>query len=179
MRFAFVLMLAMAACHHDPQPVHSQDQPPLPPASGTPVGYLIDSAGDLKLRDDQLTQLKNIDASLAARNADLDTQLRQIEKPEEEEQITPQEQKAGKKRQRFNNAPGQNTVTNADAAKLHEMHKQNDRAALKEAWAILDPAQQTTAKKLLEDRGVEIPGEGKKPTGPDPNDGKPLPGMEP
>jgi hypothetical protein len=180
MRLVFVLMLALSsACHHDPQPHQPGDLPPLPPASGTPVGYLIDSAGDLKLRDDQLKQLKDIDASLAARNADIDTQLRQIERPEEEEQITPQEQKAGKKRQRFNNAPGQNITTNSDAAKLHEMHKTNDRAALKEAWALLDPAQQTTAKKLLEDRGVEIPGENKKQLGPDPNDGKPLPGMEP
>ena len=154
--------------------------PPLPPASGTPVGYLIDSATDLKLRDDQLKQLQSIDTSLAARNADIDTQLRQIEKPEEAEpDPSPQEQKAGKKRSRHNMAPGVGVATNGDAAKLHQIHAANDRDALKKAFALLDPDQQTAAKKLLEDRGVELPGTQKAQTGPDPADGKPLPGMEP
>src|SRR5512140_3633428 len=120
MRFLVAVFLAVAACHSDPQPAHPKpgDLPPLPPASGTPVGYLIDSATDLKLRDDQLKQLKDIDQSLAARDADIDVQLRQIEKPEEEEQITPQEQKAGKKRSRYNNAPGASMQGNADSQKL-------------------------------------------------------------
>ena len=45
-----VLLLALAGCHHDPAPLHAKpgDLPPLPPASGTPVGYLIDSATGLK-----------------------------------------------------------------------------------------------------------------------------------
>src|SRR5512146_3441925 len=147
MRFVLaLLLLASGACHHDPEPSHPNpgDLPPLPPASGTPVGYLIDSAGDLKLRDDQLKQLKDIDQSLAARDADIDVQLRQIEKPEEEEQITPQEQKAGKKRSRYNNAPGASTQGNADSQKLHDLRNTNDRDALKKAWAILDPDQQKT-----------------------------------
>jgi hypothetical protein len=181
MRFVFVLFLALAACHSDPQPAHPApgELPPLPPASGTPVGYLIDSSGDLKLRDDQLQKLKDIDASLAARNADLDVQLRQIEKPEPDEEITPQEQKQGKKRQRMNHAPGQSTITNADAAKLHQMHADNDKASLKQAWAVLDTTQQPIAKKILEDRGVEVPGAMKKADTHDDSAGQPLPGMEP
>lgn len=182
MRFVLVVLLALVAgCPHDQQPTHPQpgDLPPLPPASGTPVGYLIDSSGELKLRDDQLTKLKDIDASLAAKNADIDVQLRQIEKPEQEEDLTPQQQKAGEKRQRHNHAPGAAVVTNADAAKLHEIHNQNDKDALKQAWALLDPDQQTSARKILEDRGVEVPGAAKKGQTRDDDAGKPLPGMEP
>ena len=184
MRSVFVLAFALfaSACHSDPAVNHPKpgDLPPLPPASGTPLGYLIDSAGDLKLRDDQLKQLKDIDASLAARDADIDTQLRQIERPEQEEpDPTPQEQKAGKKRGRHNNAPGAAMTTNSDAQKLHALRNDNDRAALKQAWAILDPDQQAAAKKILDDRGIEAPGSAKtKPTTTG-DDGKPLPGMEP
>ena len=183
MRFAFVLALALAACHYnnDPSPAHPApgEVPPLPPASGTPVGYLIDSSSDLKLRDDQLQKLKDIDASLAAQNADLDVQIRQIEKPEPEEQISPQEMKQGRKAERRNMAPGQSTITNADAAKLHQMHADNDKAALKQAWAVLDATQQPVAKKILEDRGVEVPGGPKKAETHDDSAGQPLPGMEP
>jgi hypothetical protein len=182
MRFALAFVLAVAAgCHHDPQPTHpaAGELPPLPPASGTPVGYLIDSSSELKLRDDQLTKLKDLDASLSAKNADLDVQLRQIEKPEEEEDPTPQEQKAGKKRARHNHAPGAAMQTNGDAAKLHELHNANDRDALKQAWAILDAEQQSAAKKILEDRGVEVPGTAKKASAPDESAGKPVPGLEP
>ena len=182
MRFVLVFVLALAAaCHSDPQPVHPEpgEVPPLPPASGTPVGYLIDSSSDLNLRDDQLQKLKDIDSSLAAQNADIDVQLRQIEKPEPEEQITPQEQKQGKKRERRNMAPGQSTITNSDAAKLHQMHADNDKAALKQAWALLDAGQKPIAKKILEDRGVEVPGEVKKADSHEDSAGQPLPGMEP
>jgi hypothetical protein len=79
MRLA-ALFIALACCHSDPQPMHPKpgDLPPLPPASGTPIGYLIDAQADLQLRDEQLTQLKQIDTSLAARDAEIDTQLRQI-----------------------------------------------------------------------------------------------------
>ena len=176
-RFAIVLILTLIGCHSDAQPTHPApgELPPLPPASGTPVGYLIDSSGDLKLRDDQLTKLKQIDASLAAQNADVDVQLRQIEKPEEDEQMSPQEMKAGKKAARHNHAPGVAMKTNGDAAKLHAIEKENDKVALKQAWAILDPDQQATAKKILDDRGVEVPGAVVKRETVDDSDGKPLP----
>jgi hypothetical protein len=181
MRFAFVMFLALAACGGtQPAPATPApgDVPPLPPASGTPIGYLIDSASDLKLRDDQLTQLKDLDSSLAATDADIDVQLRQIEKPEEEEQQTPQEVKAHVKKDRYNNAPGASVKTNADAGKLHAIRDQNDRVSLYKAWNVLDKDQQVTAKKILEDRGVEVPGE-KKPVAKPSEDGTPVPGMEP
>ena len=86
-------------------------------------------------------------------------QLRQIEKPEEEEQQTPQEVKAHVKKQRYNMAPGQNVKSNADAGKLHAMRDQNDRIALNKAWTILDKDQQLGAKKILDDHGIEASGD--------------------
>ncbi|HEU4733008.1 MAG TPA: hypothetical protein VFT22_34175, partial [Kofleriaceae bacterium] len=69
------LLVASAGCHHDtdPPPMHPQEGelPPLPPSSGTPVGYLIDAAGQLELRDDQLARLKEIDQSLSARDDEI------------------------------------------------------------------------------------------------------------
>jgi hypothetical protein len=78
MRTALGLALAAAlACSHEAKPtVQPDDHPPLPPASGTPIGYLIDDAGELALRDDQLTQLKAIDSDLSDRLAVLDAQQR-------------------------------------------------------------------------------------------------------
>ena len=178
MRLLLVLCASALAlgCHRDPAPTHPKpgDLPPLPPASGTPVGYLIDSAGDLKLRDDQLKELKDIDASLAARDAEIDTQLRQIEKPAEEEEQQPQ---PGHRRPHRNNAPGANVQTNADAKKLHDMRNSNDRDAIRRAWKLLDPDQQTVATKILTDHDVEVPGAPKKQQAPT-DDGTPLPGTE-
>jgi hypothetical protein len=181
MRLA-ALFLALAACHSEPQPMHPQpgDLPPLPPASGTPIGYLLDARADLALTPDQVDKLTRIDNSLAARDASIDTQLRQIEKPEEEEDPTPQQQKQGMKRQRHAYSPkDQQMSTNKDAEKLHALRKQNDRDAVKEALALLDQTQVEKARTILADHDVEVPGGPKKPQGPDPSDGQPVPGMEP
>jgi hypothetical protein len=175
MRVLFALLLALAACHTDTAPAHPKagDLPPLPPASGTPVGYLVDSQHDLKLRDDQLKQLQDIDQSLAARDAEIDTQLRSLEKPEEEEP-TPK----GEKPRRHNNAPGAAGKPQGDAAKLHQMRDSNDRDAIRKAWALLDKDQQDIAAKILLDHDVEVPGH-KKQAAPTTDEGTPLPGMEP
>jgi hypothetical protein len=180
MRRLLLGLLVCAGCHHDPQPMHAKpgELPPLPPASGTPIGYLIDAQTDLQLRDDQLTTLKQLDTSLAANDAEIDTQLRQIEPQEEEEELTPQQVKAGQKRHHKSHAPGSAGPPTGDAARLHGIRDSADRDALKKAWAVLDPDQQTKAKPILEQRGVEIPGEGKKKP-PTSDDGQPMPGMEP
>jgi hypothetical protein len=155
LRATLFLLLAIAGCHHDadPPPMHPKDGelPPLPPSSGTPVGYLVDNAATLNLRDDQLEKLKDIDKSLSARDDAIDTQLRIIEKPEEDAQ-------GGEKPTRHNNAPGAQTHTTPDAAKLHSARKENDFEALQKAFALFDPPQQAIARKLLEDRGVTTPG---------------------
>lgn len=179
MRLWFFLLLAFASCHPSPKKPAPDEVPPLPPASGTAVGYLVDAAGELKLRDDQLAKLKQIDSSLAAENGQIDAQLRQIEKPVPEEQLSPQAVKAGVKPTRYNNAPGASTVQTNDSQKLRKLRDQNDSDALKKAFAVLDPDQLQKAKQILTDRGVDIPGEQKKETERGSDEGQPLPGMEP
>jgi hypothetical protein len=177
------LALASAAaggCKEKSDVIEPSGPPPLPPASGTAVGYLVDAAGDLKLSDEQLTKLKQIDSSLAARNGDIDAQLRQTEQPEPAEQLTPQQMKAGEKEKRYDNAPGKSTMKTSDTQKLHKLHDDNERDALKKALAVLDATQLEKAKRILEDRGVAVPGETQKPdTEAGSDDGTPLPGMEP
>src|SRR5215470_913812 len=125
-RAALCALLILAACRHDtdPSPMRPQesDLPPLPPSSGTPVGYLVDNAAQLNLRDDQITKLKQIDQSLSARDAEIDTQLRMIEKPADDPETAP-----GAPPARHNNAPGAQIKTTPDAAKLHDQRNTNDR----------------------------------------------------
>ena len=74
---AAALAVPGLGCSHDAKPAVEPDpNPPLPPASGTPIGYLVDDAGELKLTDAQLGKLKAIDDDLAAKLAALDGQLR-------------------------------------------------------------------------------------------------------
>ncbi|HUJ59639.1 MAG TPA: hypothetical protein VLX92_14140 [Kofleriaceae bacterium] len=177
-RFLLALLVGLAACHREPQPTHPDPNnlPPLPPASGTPVGYLLDAQGSLKLSADQLTHLQQIDASLAARDAEIDTQLRQVEKPPEDD---PDEKNVPPdKRKPHNNAPGAQGKPTGDAARLHDIRDAQDRDALKQVWALLDKDQKTTAAKILSDHDVEVPGAPRKREQTS-DDGVPLPGMEP
>lgn len=79
---AFIIAVALAACGGSviaacggskvSEPATPVEPQPLPPASGTIIGILIDDAAQLGLRDDQLGALREIDSGLAARNAELD-----------------------------------------------------------------------------------------------------------
>lgn len=68
-----------AGCSHDArpaaEPVAAAEQPPLPSASGSPIGFLLDDTR-LTLNDDQRSKLKDIDTELAGKLAYLDTVLR-------------------------------------------------------------------------------------------------------
>lgn len=162
--------LALAGCHHDPKPMTPKEGelPPLPPASGTAIGYLVDNATTLKLRPDQLDKLKEIDTSLAARNDSIDTQLRGLVKPDEEPQ------QKGKPPPRHNNAPGAQVKTTGETGKLQDARNANERDALKRAFTVLDPDQQEAARKLLDERGIVAPGSDKKTPTRSENDGVPL-----
>lgn len=62
-------------CSHEAKPVVApDDHPPLPPAS--PVGYLVDDTSELKLSDDQLTKLHEIDDALGAKLATYESEMR-------------------------------------------------------------------------------------------------------
>lgn len=173
LRATLIALLILAGCHHDtdPPPMHPKEGelPPLPPSSGTPVGYLLDNATALALRADQMQQLQDIDKSLSARDDEIDTQLRIIEKPEADPPAA-----KGAPPARHNNAPGAQVHTTPDAAKLHNARKENDHEALQKAFALLDPGQQVTARKLLEDRGVNAPGSEPKRVQHSEEDGTPL-----
>jgi len=176
LRVALLALLALAGpagCSHDaaPAPAHPEEAPPppLPPSSGTPVGYLLDNATTLSLREDQIQQLQAIDKSLSARDEEIDTQLRIIETPSED----PPPQK-GQPMHLHNNAPGAQIKTTPDATKLHNARRDNDSDALRKAFAVLDPNQQASARKLLEDRGISPPGAAAKPDPRNDADGTPL-----
>lgn len=153
--FRLALLLALlapvAACHKDPPPAYAEQ--PLPPASGTPIGYLIDNSGQLGLSDEQVTKLQAIDDSLSARNESIDTQLREIEKPEVEE-----EDPKNPNPHPPNMAPGaQPTRTTKDAGKLHDARAANSKEALEKAFEVLDAKQQDKARELLAERGITPP----------------------
>jgi hypothetical protein len=168
--FLLAAGLALVGCHHDPKPMTPKEGelPPLPPASGTTIGYLVDNATALKLRPDQLDKLKEIDTSLAARNDSLDTQLRAMVKPDE----APAEK--GRPPPRHNHAPGAQVKTTGEAGKLQDARAANDRDALKRAFELLDPDQKDAARKLLDDRGIAAPGSEKKGPPRTETDGVPL-----
>jgi hypothetical protein len=183
MWFALLLALAVVAggCNRQKDEViEPGGPPPLPPASGTAVGYLVDAQADLQLSSEQLEKLKKIDDSLAAQNGSIEAQLRQIEQPvPPAEQLSPQQMKAGEKQERYDNAPGRSTMQTADSQRLHKIHDDNERDALKKAFALLDAKQLEKAKRILQDRGVDVPGEAKQEALRSEDDGTPLPGMEP
>ena len=162
--------LVLVGCHREPKPMTPKEGelPPLPPASGTTIGYLVDNATQLKLRPDQLDKLKEIDTSLAARNDSIDTQLRALVKPDE----APAEK--GKPPPRHNNAPGAQVKSTGEVGKLQEARSANDKDALKRAFALLDPDQQEAARKLLDERGIVAPGAEKKQPVRSEADGVPL-----
>jgi hypothetical protein len=169
---ALVLLAGPAGCSHDaPPPAYpgSEAAPPLPPSTGTPIGYLLDNGSTLALRDDQIQKLQDIDKSLSARDEEIDTQIRLIEKPAED----PPPQK-GQPIRLHNNAPGAQIKTTPDAAKLHQARKENDDEALRKAFAVLDPAQQAKARRVLEDRGIAPPGAAPKVEPRNEADGTPL-----
>jgi hypothetical protein len=152
-RFALLIaLLAPAACGGKESPPNYAEQP-LPPASGTPIGYLIDNSGQLDLSAEQVSKLQAIDDSLSARNESIDTQLREIEKPEVEEEDPKHPNPHAP-----NMAPGaQPLTTTKDAGKLHDARNENSKEALEKAWAVLDAKQQEKAKALLDARGITTP----------------------
>jgi len=146
-----VALLAPVACHKEAPPAYAEQ--PLPPASGTPIGYLIDNSSQLELSAEQVTKLQAIDDSLSARNEGIDTQLREIEKPEVEE-----EDPKNPRLTAPNMAPGaQPTRTTKDAGKLHDARTANTNDALEKAFAVLDAKQQDKARYLLAERGIVAP----------------------
>jgi len=166
-----------AACGPKQDVIEPSGPPPLPPASGTPIGYLVDAKADLALTNDQLGKLQDVDSSLAAENGSLDAQLRQLEKPMPGAELSPTQQKAGETAPRYDNAPGRSTITTDDSVKIRKLHAENEQRAIQKAFAVLDEKQVVIARRILQDRGIKVPGE-TKAASTQSDDGTPLPGLD-
>jgi hypothetical protein len=185
---AFLLAALVALdCHHDAEPAHPEptETPPLPPASGTPIGFLIDGAYDLKLTDDQIDRLREIDVSLAAQLEVVENQTRVARKPPSEQSSAPNGGmrgggmrgggmrgggmggmgggprgatggNAGRHRSSGQAGSGSNPQYAPSGGALNEEQARDVRDAIQRALALLNPTQQEAAKKLLEDRGVDL-----------------------
>jgi len=205
-----VLAAALAACaalgtgcNHEARPaplVEPDEHPPLPPASGTPIGYLVDASGELALSDEQLTKLKAIDDDLANRLATLDSIVRSagapVPPPDDDgkkgrglgfraggAQVDPTSGAGGARgggQQTFPGAstgnaggksggnsrptaedpdlPGRRTTSAERAtilARAPDERAYDIRKAVASALAMMNRAQQQTARKLLTDHGID------------------------
>jgi hypothetical protein len=181
MRALLGLALAVVlGCSHETKPtVQPDDHAPLPPASGTPIGYLIDDAGELSLRDEQLTQLKAIDTDLSGRLAVLDGQSRSSA-PRSADASGQTGRHRGGRRGGMGGAGGgmggggagmgrggrgrraaQGAGSGSASSGGGATASVNERAAdvhdaLKRAFALLDPHQKEIATRVLSDHGVDV-----------------------
>jgi hypothetical protein len=177
----FIGLMLVGSCHHDPAPAtpaDPSDKPPLPPASGTPIGFIIDGAGDLHLRDDQVAKLREIDTSLAAQLEAIDSQTRAANKPAEEAAQPAQtggrrggrhggmggggmggSPSGGGGHHRRGGGAGSGSGAPSNSAmvsKLVDERTSDVKDALERAFALLDPAQQAGAKRVLTDHDVDV-----------------------
>ena len=166
----------------EPMPADEAPPPPLPPASGTPIGYLVDESR-LKLRDDQLAKLKDIDAELAGKLQMLDAIQRDTESAAQaapadssrggatiggaraEDGMGPGTGAARSSEPRRLKDPGR--LPGPDAApaskediertrkRLPEVRAYDVREAIQKALALLDRDQQKIAREVLKERGVD------------------------
>lgn len=167
---------AGAACSRDAtpaaQPASPEEPPPLPPASGTPIGFLIDDPR-LSLRDDQRSQLHTIDGELAGKLTNLDSVMRNTGSaaaPEEDSRRgginVGASQASGHNVNQVgvhdNGGPSggapsaQVAADNAAIRKrVPEVRAHNVRDAIARAFAVLDPPQRDLARKILVEHGVD------------------------
>jgi hypothetical protein len=183
---AVALVFALAAsCHstQEPPPIYEPPTaPPLPPSSGTPVGYLVDGAGDLKLSETQLAKLQQIDSALATELDEIDTQMRGYGRSPSTPGAGRGGGGGGRRRGGMmggsmngagggmgqptggagaGSGSGSAAVPQLHAADIGRLTEQRTAAvkdAMAQAMAVLDSVQRLIARKLLEERGVDVEG---------------------
>ena len=164
-------------CSHEAKPVVQPDEhPPLPPASGTMIGLLVDDASELKLNDDQITKLKAISDQLGAQLATDDAGLRPTvaTAPSSEGQQRGLGFRASGSRtddgtyggnEAFPNAPtgnpsgatsGQYYIPADTVNAAHRDRARHLRDAIRKALALLDADQQAIAKRVFTEHGVNL-----------------------
>jgi len=154
----FLCAVIVAACHHE--------QPPPPvvvsSSTGTPVGYLIDSARTLHLRDSQLAQLRAIDAELANRLKAIDAQLARAkprssgDAPVAPVAAGPRRGMAGATRGRRRTRGSAAPPAGASAEQLTDLRIAIAHDAVVLALAVLDAQQRVVASEVLESHDVDV-----------------------
>jgi hypothetical protein len=171
---ALALTVLLIACHQESPPAHPGpgDTPPLPPSSGTPIGYLLDDA-DLHLRDEQRTRLHDIDATLAAELEALETRERAARPASaSESQNDPPQNMGGGRRggrggggaggrrggrsRQASTGPTPNAAPKPDAGAVGQERAADVREAFHRAFSVLDPEQQRRAHQLLADHDIDV-----------------------
>lgn len=168
-------------CSHAAKPTEApDDHAPLPPASGTPIGHLVDNASELKLSDDQITKLKAISDDLATQLAVDDGELRPRAAPPPSDDGSPQGRGLGARAggrmangvggasggaQSFPGgpagSPGTGVVTTTTVVPasavgaVHQQRAHHVRDAIRRAFGIIDADQQVIARRLLADHGID------------------------
>lgn len=197
MKWLTVAAFALA-CHHDaPPPAEPAGTPPLPPASGTPVGYLVDAAADLHLRDDQVAQLRDIDTSLAADLESIDAQTRAANRPSGADAAPAQPMgrhgggrhgggmgggampSGGRSGGHHKRGGGSGSAVSpsggAAASRLADQRAGEVREALKRAFSVLDADQQQRAKQVLAAHDVDVDADAAPAPPPSGSDDDPAP----
>jgi hypothetical protein len=156
-------------CSHEAKPVVApDDHAPVPPAS--PIGTLVDDATELTLRDDQLAKLRQIDDELGAKLATYESELRNGEPVP---QGDPQPSRGGMDVRGaaihtdpsgpgaavpLPSPPVETTktyvVTGETVTRIRRDRARDTRAAIQRAFALLGAAQQTIARRVLTEHGV-------------------------
>jgi hypothetical protein len=161
MRWLLAFLLAIASCHHEtpakPQP---GETPPLPPASGTPIGYLLDARTSLALRDDQVAKLQELDTTLSGRLETIDAQLRVHAQPRPTAGPVPT-RGGSHRRRRIATGSGAGSGTPRPAptgggSRLAQERAATVREGVQQALAVLDPDQQVAARKLLAEHDFDV-----------------------
>jgi hypothetical protein len=159
-------------CSHEARPVVApDDHAPVPPAS--PIGHLVDDATELKLRDDQVAKLRQIDDELGAKLATYESELRNGE-PVPQGDPPPSRggvDVRGSAGEVAHGPAGDVPVNSAlmgppvaqtktyvlrgeTVTRIHRDRARDTRAAIQRAFAVLGAAQQKIARRVLSEHGV-------------------------
>lgn len=166
-------------CSHESRPpVAPEERAPLPPASGSPIGFLVEDASELKLSDGQLARLREIDEALGAKLAASETALRTPEPVRDNRPDAPRGLgfRAGGGREtvddhamplvqpvrgRATAFPSENTQSKQDVIPgatvdgIYRDRARDTRDAIRRALALLDDAQRAIARRVLTEHGVD------------------------
>jgi hypothetical protein len=163
-----VAVAFLAGCGSAPPPVVVVAEPvaiPLPPASGTPIGLLLEEGERLRLRPEQRAALEDIDQRLLARNEQLAGRMRAADRPADPPPGRPGGGRRGGMgmgggRGRGGGPPPQHRKPHGPPGGAPDASAQlegNMRAAVDEAMAALDAEQRAAAGDLLREHGMSAP----------------------